>query len=112
VAGKVARTIPRYLVPLPVIQQSEEILAFARAGYATVIVIHLESAQAVSLATEQVQALANLDVPLLLFLDRIGEIRIDLDAPRQLRAVSTEMNAATAPRINGGALTWATTWDS
>ena len=83
VAARVARTIPRYLVPLPINQQSDEILAFAHAGYATVIVIQLQSAPAVSLATKQVQALANLDVPLLLFLDRIGEIRIDLDAPLQ-----------------------------
>jgi anti-sigma regulatory factor (Ser/Thr protein kinase) len=83
VAAKVARTIPRYLVPLPVIHQSDEILAFAHAGYATVIVIRLQSAPAVSPATKQVQALANLDVPLLLFLDRIGEIQIDLDAPLQ-----------------------------
>jgi hypothetical protein len=35
----------------------------------------------VALAKDQVEALANLDVPLLLFLDRISEIRIDIDGP-------------------------------
>jgi Domain of unknown function (DUF3883) len=84
VAAKVAVTIPRYLVPLPIHQQSDEILAFARSGYATVIAARLQSAQAVSLASKQVEALANLDVPLLLFLDRIGEIRIDMDVPGQV----------------------------
>src|SRR6185437_12178229 len=84
IAAKVAVTIPRYLVPLPIHQQSDEILTFARSGYATVIAARLQSAQAVSLASKQVQALADLDVPLLLFLDRIGEIRIDMDVPEQV----------------------------
>ena len=82
-AAKVARTIPRYLVPLPIDQQPEEILAFAHGGYATVIAARLQSARAVTLATEQVQALADLEVPLLLFLDRIGEVRIDIELPEK-----------------------------
>src|SRR5262245_42637137 len=36
----------------------------------------------------------------------------DLSIMRFIRAISTEMNAATAPRRNEGAVTWAMTWDS
>ena len=75
-AARVASTIPRYLVPLPISEQSDDVRAFARGGYATVVVVPLQSAHAVALATTQVQALAALDVPLLLFLDRIGEVII------------------------------------
>ena len=39
----------------------------------------------VALASRQVDALADLDVPLLLFLDRIAEIRIDVERPNQKR---------------------------
>ena len=52
-------------------------------GYATVVVIPLRTAEAVCLATEQVQGLANLDVPLLLFLDRIDEVRLDIELPEE-----------------------------
>src|SRR6516162_4931559 len=36
----------------------------------------------------------------------------DLSMMRFMRAISTEMNAATAPRRNEGAVTWTMTWDS
>jgi hypothetical protein len=76
VAAKVASTISRYLVPTPIAEQPADVRAFAREGYATVVVAPLRTARAVALATKQVESLAGLDVPLLLFLDRIGEISI------------------------------------
>ena len=82
--SEVARTIPRYLVPRPLIEQPKEIVSYARRDYATVIVAPLRSTEAVTLAREQVVTLANLDVPILLFLDRITEIRIDVERPDQL----------------------------
>src|SRR5262249_1768651 len=36
----------------------------------------------------------------------------DLSIMRFIRAISTETNAATAPRRNEGAVTWVITWDS
>ena len=80
---EVARTIPRYLVPRPLNEQPEEIISFARRGYATVIVAPLRTAEAVTLACEQVETLADLNVPLLLFLGRIAEVRIDVERPDQ-----------------------------
>ena len=80
-AQEVAATITRYLVPRPLSRQPPEVVKFARMGYATVIVVPLGSADAVELARSQLRELADLDVPLLLFLDRIAEFRIDIYLP-------------------------------
>ena len=80
-AGEVAATVPRFLVPLPLAEQPDEVVSYARRGYASVIVVPLRTAQAIELARRQVQVLADLDVPLLLFLDRIAEFRIDVETP-------------------------------
>jgi anti-sigma regulatory factor (Ser/Thr protein kinase) len=84
IAKEVARTLPRFLILRPLYEQSDQVTAFARSGYATVIVAPLRSSEAVDLATEQVHALADSEAPLLLFLDRIGEIRIEVQAPNQM----------------------------
>jgi len=78
---KVANTIPRYLVTLPLDDQPSDVVAYAQRGYATVVVVPLHTPEAIRLATEQTRALAELDVPLLLFLDRVGEVRIGVDVP-------------------------------
>ena len=78
-AREVAATVPRYLVPLPLNTQPDQVVAYARRGYASVIVVPLRTADAVALAQNQVEALADLDIPLLLFLDRIAEFRIDVE---------------------------------
>ena len=80
-AEEVAGVIPRYLVPRPLHQKPDDVISYARRGYATVIVVPLHTAEAVELAKRQVKALADLDVPLLLFLDRIAEFRIDIETP-------------------------------
>lgn len=82
-AKEIAGTVPRYLIPRPLKRQPEEITAFARRGYATVIVAPLHTPEAVELASREVEALANLDVPLLLFLERIMDFRIDIEQPKQ-----------------------------
>ena len=78
---EVAKVIPRYLVPRPLTDQPKEVTSYAGLGYATVVVLPLRTAEAVSLASEQVTTLADRSVPLLLFLDRIAEIRIDVERP-------------------------------
>lgn len=80
-SGKVARTMPRYLVPQPLFEHPEDVNSYSSRGYATVIVVPMTTAEAVDLAKRQVKALADLDVPLLLFLDRIAEFRIDVETP-------------------------------
>ena len=77
----VAQTVPRYLVPLPLAEQPDDVVSYARRGYASTIVVPLRTAEAIELAKRQVQALTDLDVPLLLFLDRIAEFRIDVETP-------------------------------
>ena len=80
-ARNVAGTVPRYLVPLPLAEAPDDVVSYARRGYASTIVVPLRTAEAIKLAKSQVQALAGLDVPLLLFLDRIAEFRIDVETP-------------------------------
>ena len=77
----VARTVPRYLVPLPLYEHPQDVNSYASRGYATVIVVPMVTAEAVALAKRQVRELADLDVPLLLFLNRITEFRIDVETP-------------------------------
>jgi len=80
----VAQTVPRYLVPLPLTEQADDVVSYARRGYASVIVLPLRTAESIELARQQVKALAELDVPLLLFLDRIADFRIDVRSPNKL----------------------------
>ncbi len=81
ITREVSRTVPRYLVPLPLTEQPDEVISYAQRGYASVIVLPLQTAESITLARQQVQALSDLDVPLLLFLDRISDFRIGMRSP-------------------------------
>ena len=104
-ARVVAGTVPRYLVPRPLTEQPDEVVSYARRGYASVIVLPLRTAESIDLAKQQVQALADLDVPLLLFLDRIADFRIDVrseDGSVQQRRLTRRQNRlASVPGIAG-----------
>jgi hypothetical protein len=78
VRSQVARDISRYLVPLPLTEQPDEVLSFAEAGFATVVELPLRSADAVELARKQVSALASPDAPILLFLERLKALDIQV----------------------------------
>lgn len=78
-ADRISQTIPRYLVPQPLDEIPPEVERFASAGFATVVVAPLRSSSAVDLVRKQVDEIANLEHPLLLFLDRISEVRIDVE---------------------------------
>ena len=81
-AHEVAGTVPRYLVPVPLAEQPPDVTRYAELGYASVIVAPLRTPEAIALAQRQIQGLADLDeVPLLLFLHRIAEFRIDVQTP-------------------------------
>ncbi|MEQ8229680.1 MAG: DUF3883 domain-containing protein [Rhodospirillales bacterium] len=73
---QVATNISRYLVPLPLDNQSNEVLKFAEAGFATLVEIPLRSAEAVKLAYNQVATLASPNAPILLFLERLSVLDI------------------------------------
>ena len=104
-ARDVARTVPRYLVPVPLAEQPDDVVSYARRGYASVIVVPLRAPEAIELAKRQVGALADFDVPLLLFLSRIAEFRIDVETPegpvhrRRLSRRQTDMGDV--PGIKG-----------
>lgn len=72
VASKVASNVPRYLVPAAVDHQSDAVRQLAREGYATVVVLPLETAEAIELARNQVAAVLQAKAPVLLFLDRLS----------------------------------------
>ncbi|MBS3024446.1 sacsin N-terminal ATP-binding-like domain-containing protein [Acidiphilium multivorum] len=78
IARKVADALPRYLATVPLEQQSDEIREFARRGYATVVHLPLQSESAVTVARDQLLALVSAEAPLLLFLDRLGQVTIEL----------------------------------
>ena len=104
-SSEVATTVSRYLVPQPLHEQPEEVISYARRGYATVVVAPLRTTEAVTLACEQLKTLSDLDVPLLLFLDRIAEIRIDVERPDQRpyrrRLHRTQKILGDIPRLQG-----------
>ena len=104
-AREIAGTVPRYLVPLPLTEQRDEIATYARRGYATVIVAPLCTAEAIELAKDQIQALADLDVPLLLFLDRIAEFQIEVamqgEAVNRRRLTRRQTDIGDVPGVAG-----------
>src|SRR3546814_3331996 len=70
-AAKVAKDLPRYLAATPITEQSDNITAFARDGFATVVHLPLRGQAAVSAARSQTTALEAVDVPFRLFIDRL-----------------------------------------
>lgn len=78
VAAKVAADIPRYLVPVAVSEQSDEVRRLAALGYATVVCLPLASSREVELAERQVAALTNAAAPVQLFLDRLASLDISI----------------------------------
>jgi hypothetical protein len=78
VAAKVAADIPRYLVPVAVSEQSDDVRRLASLGYATVVCLPLASSREVELAEKQVAALTNAAAPVQLFLDRLASLEVSI----------------------------------
>lgn len=103
---EVAANLPRYLVPVPALDQSESVRHLAKAaGFATVVTLPLNSAAAVDLARRQVRSLASPDAPVLLFLERIAAVDIKIfesDAVTLHRPLKKKAEAvASASRLEG-----------
>jgi anti-sigma regulatory factor (Ser/Thr protein kinase) len=105
VRKEVASNISRYLIPLSLSEQPDEIVRFARAGFATVVALPLQSADTVRLAHQQILALASPDTPILLFLERIRAVEIEIrrqNEPLVLRRLTRKAsNIANAPATPG-----------
>ncbi|MEQ1403589.1 hypothetical protein ABK249_01470 [Neorhizobium sp. Rsf11] len=71
VAGKLATSVPRYLVPITVDDQSDEVRRLCKEGYVTVVALPLGSKEAIELARKQVTKVLESSAPVLLFLDRL-----------------------------------------
>lgn len=78
VAAKVAADIPRYLVPVAVFEQSDEVRRLALLGYSTVVCLPLASSREVELAEKQVAALTSAAAPVQLFLDRLASLEVSV----------------------------------
>lgn len=85
VAEKVAAAIPRYLAAVPISEQPDSVVEFARRGYATVVRLPLRTAEAVALAKRQVLELVESDAPVLLFLSRVSALEISIEEPSAKR---------------------------
>lgn len=101
-ADHVAQVLPRYLAAVPLDDQSEEIREFAKEGFATVVHLPLSGPGAVKVAREQVSALADLDVPLLLFLERLARVTIEIDdsGTTRRRTLSRSIQSRPSPPAN------------
>lgn len=85
IAAAVASAMPRYLATMPVEDQPEEVLAFARDAFATVVVLPLRSPETVELAIRQIGDLLASEVPVLLFLDRIASLDVRVKGVEHLK---------------------------
>ena len=77
-AAKVAADIPRYLIPVAVTEQTDDVRRLASEGYATVVCLPLASSREVELAQKQVAALTNAAAPVQLFLDRLASLEVSI----------------------------------
>lgn len=77
----IALSIPHYLVPVTVQDQSEAVRLLSAEGYATVVALPLASKEAIDLAREQVNAVLESPAPVLLFLDRLAALHIAVVDP-------------------------------
>jgi hypothetical protein len=78
---EVIRTMPRSLLPVFLEDRPGHINEFADQGFATVIRMPLDRAEASADVREQIEALCDHELPIHLFLDRIRQIRIDVKSP-------------------------------
>lgn len=100
IANHVATVLPRYLAAVPLDDQPEDIRQFARDGFATVVHLPLAGPGAVNVAREQVSALVDLDVPLLLFLDRLARVTIEVDDQGESRRRTLSRSIQSRPLSN------------
>lgn len=104
IANHVANVLPRYLAAVPIDDQPEEVRQFAREGFATVVHLPLSGPVAINVAREQVSALVDVEVPLLLFLDRLTRVSIEVDdlGVSSRRTLSRSIQSRPSPSAHSG----------
>jgi len=104
VAREVARTLPRYLLSVPIIDQPTNIAAFAQEGFATVVHVPISSQEALTTARKQVLGLLSAEAPLLLFLDRLREVTVEIaeGGTVQRKLLSREVKERLQPNEESG----------
>lgn len=104
VAREVAETLPRYLASVPIVDQPDEIAAFARGSFATVIHVPISTGAALATARKQVSGLLGAEAPLLLFLDRLREVTVEIVEGGSVRrkVLSREVKEQLRPQGKSG----------
>lgn len=104
VGREVAKTLPRYLASVPIIDQPPDIAAFAQEGFATVIHVPISTAAALATARKQVEGLLDSEAPLLLFLDRLREVTVEIaeGGTVQRKVLSREVKERLKPSGESG----------
>ena len=99
IADHVSQVLPRYLAAVPLTEQPEEIARFAKDGFATVIHLPLRGEVAVDVTRAQTAALAEAEVPLLLFLDRLKSVVVEIHEGGSVtkRRLTRKVEARPAP---------------
>jgi hypothetical protein len=91
------RDLPPFHVPICLVEQSEEVQAFAARGFATVVVLPVRSADAAIEVLHEIDAIRSLQVPMLLFLSRLAQLTvraIEVDGSGQESLVLSRSEAA------------------
>lgn len=100
----IALTIPRYLVPVTVQDQSVAVRHLSAEGYATVIALPLASKESIDVARKQVAAVLASPAPVLLFLDRLAALDVavvDPAAPRDPKRLTRQVTGIEADLPDG-----------
>jgi hypothetical protein len=94
-----------YFLPTPIDHQPPRVLEFASRGFATVIRLPIKSPSAREIAVERVTRLAEEDVPVHLFLERLRTLeitRLDRESGAQTRRLSREATPLGDPAPDSG----------
>ncbi|WP_338610615.1 DUF3883 domain-containing protein [Pelagibacterium nitratireducens] len=104
VALEVAQTLPRYLASVPILDQPVDVTAFAQEGFATVVHVPISTEVALATARKQVSGLLGAEAPLLLFLDRLSEVKVEIveGGTVQRKILTREVKERLQPNGGGG----------
>jgi hypothetical protein len=96
-AAQVIRDISPYLLPVPIERTPGQLLAYRCRGFCTVVRLPLRSAKAAATAEHEVRELAASKTPVLLFLDRIANLRLRVRNLDGSSPVDDELLRSTRP---------------
>ena len=104
-AAHMRKDLSPYFLPAPIDHQPPHVLEFASRGLATVVRLPIKSTSAREIVVERVTRLAEEDVPVHLFLERLRTIeitRLDAESAAQTRMLSRKAIPVGAPAPGSG----------